>query len=68
VAERCPLCGGVRENTELAPWKTWRWWDCPECGIAFVTPFKNPGAAFYQEYEDLYPAEATGAPDPMSFE
>ncbi len=68
MANDCPLCAGAREKKELAPWRTWRWWDCAECGIAFCTPFKNPGAGFYQDYADLYPVEATGAPDAMSFE
>jgi SAM-dependent methyltransferase len=72
VADRrpseCPLCGSQSDKNELAPWKTWRWWDCRDCGVAYVTPFRNPGASFYQDYEDLYPVEATGEPDKMSFE
>ncbi|MBI3551224.1 MAG: class I SAM-dependent methyltransferase [Elusimicrobia bacterium] len=67
-AEACPLCSGARDKKPLKEWRSYRWWDCAECGIAFVTPFKNPGAAFYAQYADLYPHEAQEAPDAMSFE
>ena len=61
----CPLCSADAEKKFLHDWKTYKWWDCPACGVAFVTPFKNPGAEFYADYADLYPHEAQEETDPM---
>ena len=61
----CPLCASAETKTFLHAWKDYRWWDCPACGIAFVTPFMNPGSEFYADYADLYPHEAQEETDPM---
>jgi SAM-dependent methyltransferase len=61
----CPLCSGSEPKALLHDWKTYQWWDCPECGIAYVIPFKNPGAEFYADFADLYPHEAQEETDPM---
>lgn len=61
----CPLCASAEPKGFLHDWKSYKWWDCPACGVAFVTPFKNPGAEFYADYADLYPHEAQTETDPM---
>ena len=50
----CPLCRSAQQKSSPHAWKEYTWWDCPDCGIGFATPFKKyphagPGAAPFDE-------------------
>lgn len=64
----CPLCGSSTPKRFVRTWESFRLYDCPDCGVGFCDPFKNPGAGYYEEYEDLYPREAQTVTNPMSWE
>lgn len=64
----CPLCASAAPKPFVGDWEAFKLYDCPDCGAGFCDPFKNPGAGFYEEYEDLYPREAQTVTNPMSWE
>lgn len=68
AAAACPLCGSGAPKAFVRSWESFELYDCPDCGIGYCVPFKNPGAGYYEEYEDLYPREAQTVTNPMSWE
>ena len=64
----CPFCGSTTSKSLVETWKEYRILDCKPCGMAFASPFKNPGPEFYRQYVDMYKSEAATTTDPMSLE
>lgn len=64
----CPLCRRTGLKSFVRSWKEYRLFDCPDCGIGFCLPFKNPGPEFYAQFEDLYPHQAQETTDAMTEE
>ena len=64
----CPVCRAAGPKRFVRTWKEYRLYDCPNCGIGFCLPFKNPGPEYYAQFEDLYPHEAQETTDAMTEE
>lgn len=64
----CPLCGGAGPKTLVREHDGYRLYDCPECGLGYCEPFKNPGPEYYEHNTDQYSVALDERTDPMSFE
>ncbi len=64
----CPLCRGGEPKTFVRERAGYVLWDCPDCGVGFCSPFKNPGPEYYQHNTDMYSVKLAQTTDPMSFE
>lgn len=64
----CPLCGGAADKAFVRERGGYTLWDCPDCGVGFCEPFKNPGPEYYEHNKDMYSVKVEETTDPMSFE
>lgn len=73
MSAKCPLCGGSsslvenwRDPVEPRDYQVLR---CAACGVEFADPFRFPGGAWYEKYNDAAGyEEGTGGPSPARFE
>jgi SAM-dependent methyltransferase len=64
----CPLCGGTGPKTFVRKHDDYSLYDCPDCGLGYCEPFKNPGAAYYEGNTDQYSVSLSETTDAMSYE
>ena len=68
TAMACPLCGGASPKIFVRRSGDYELLDCPDCGLGFCSPFKNPGAEYYEHCPDMYSVAVSEDTDPTSFE
>jgi SAM-dependent methyltransferase len=64
----CPLCASAAPKNFVEQHGDYRLYDCPDCGLGFCDPFKNPGHEYYEKCQDMYSVSVEEYTDRTSFE